>query len=47
MASPNPRVEGIMVSAPPHAAFEYKQTVEAGSEEERTMEVLRTAKDWA
>jgi len=42
----NPRVEGVMVSAPPEIAFEYKHEVEAGSEEERLLEILKNPIDW-
>lgn len=46
LANANPRVEGVMVSAPPMIAFEYNHVVEEGSEEERLMEVLKKPKDW-
>jgi coproporphyrinogen III oxidase len=46
LASANPRVEGIMVSAPPLIAFEYNHVVEEGSEEAKLMEVLKTPRDW-
>lgn len=42
----NPRVEGVMVSAPPEIAFEYQHEVEAGSEEERLVEILKNPIDW-
>jgi len=42
----NPRVEGVMVSAPPLIAWEYNHVVEVGGEEERLMEVLKSPVDW-
>ena len=42
----NPRVEGVMVSAPPEIAFEYNHKVEEGSEEERLMKILKDPIDW-
>ena len=42
----NPRVEGVMVSAPPEIAFEYKHEVAPGSEEERLLEILKHPIDW-
>jgi coproporphyrinogen III oxidase len=46
LASANPRVEGVMVSAPPLIAWEYKHVIEEGSDEERLMEVLKHPRDW-
>jgi coproporphyrinogen III oxidase len=46
LANANPRVEGVMVSAPPLIAFEYNHKVIPGSEEEKLMTVLRTPRDW-
>ena len=46
LANANPRVEGVMVSAPPLIAWEYKHELEQGSEEERLMGVLRLPKEW-
>ena len=46
LASANPRVEGVMVSAPPLIAWEYNHVVEEGSEEAKLMEVLKTPRDW-
>ncbi|CAK9000873.1 Oxygen-dependent coproporphyrinogen-III oxidase (COX) (Coprogen oxidase) (Coproporphyrinogenase) [Durusdinium trenchii] len=40
LANANPRVEGVMVSAPPKIAFEYNHKVEEGSAEEALMKVL-------
>ena len=47
LAVQNPRVEGVMVSAPPLIAWEYKHEIEEGSEEDRLMKVLKSPKDWA
>lgn len=46
LANANPRVEGVMVSAPPLIAFEYNPKVEAGSEEDRLLQILKQPKDW-
>lgn len=46
LASANPRVEGVMVSAPPLIAYEYAHVVEEGSEEAKLMEVLKTPRNW-
>ncbi|KAL3905388.1 MAG: hypothetical protein SGARI_004489 [Bacillariaceae sp.] len=46
LANANPRVEGVMVSAPPVIAFEYKHKIEQGSDEERLLEVLKKPRDW-
>jgi coproporphyrinogen III oxidase len=46
LANANPRVEGVMVSAPPLIAFEYNHVVEAGSEEDRLLQILKNPKDW-
>lgn len=46
LANANPRVEGVMVSAPPEIAFEYGHVPEEGSEEERLVRVLREPRDW-
>lgn len=47
LANANPRVEGVMVSAPPLIAFEYNHAIEEGSEEARLMEILKKPIDWA
>mmetsp|Transcript_52700 Transcript_52700/g.127764 ORF Transcript_52700/g.127764 Transcript_52700/m.127764 type:complete len:252 (+) Transcript_52700:356-1111(+) len=44
---PNPRVEGVMVSAPPLIAWEYNHQILDGSEEARIMDVLKNPVDWA
>jgi coproporphyrinogen III oxidase len=46
LANENPRVEGVMVSAPPLIAWEYNHKIEVGSEEERLMKILKQPKDW-
>ena len=47
LANANPRVEGVMVSAPPLIAWEYNHVIEEGSEEERLMTILKEPIDWA
>lgn len=46
LANANPRVEGVMVSAPPLIAWEYNHVVEKGSEEERLLNILKHPKNW-
>jgi len=46
LANANPRVEGVMVSAPPLIAWEYNHKVEDGSEEDRLMKILRNPISW-
>jgi len=46
LANANPRVEGVMVSAPPQIAFDYNHVPKEGSEEERLVKVLKQPKDW-
>jgi coproporphyrinogen III oxidase len=46
LANANPRVEGVMVSAPPMIAFDYNYVPKEGSEEERLVKILRNPKDW-
>ena len=46
LANANPRVEGVMVSAPPVIAWEYNHQVEEGSEEDRLMKILRQPVSW-
>lgn len=46
LANVNPRVEGVMVSAPPLIAWEYNHTIEKGSEEQKLMDILKTPIDW-
>jgi coproporphyrinogen III oxidase len=42
----NPRVEGVMVSAPPEIAFEYNHQVEEGSPEETLLDALKSPQTW-
>ena len=46
LANANPRVEGVMVSAPPNIAFEYNHVPLGGSEEERLLKILKQPIDW-
>eukprot|EP00584_Thalassiosira_punctigera_P001255 CAMPEP_0172526788 /NCGR_PEP_ID=MMETSP1067-20121228/1624_1 /TAXON_ID=265564 ORGANISM="Thalassiosira punctigera, Strain Tpunct2005C2" /NCGR_SAMPLE_ID=MMETSP1067 /ASSEMBLY_ACC=CAM_ASM_000444 /LENGTH=317 /DNA_ID=CAMNT_0013310377 /DNA_START=334 /DNA_END=1287 /DNA_ORIENTATION=+ len=46
LANANPRVEGVMVSAPPKIAFDYNHVLAEGSEEERLVEILKNPKNW-
>lgn len=41
------RIESIMVSAPPLVSWKYNHVPEAGSEEERLVEVLKNPRHWA
>ncbi len=42
----NGRIESILMSLPPHVQWHYNHTPEAGSEEERLLEILKNPKDW-
>ncbi|RKS55280.1 coproporphyrinogen oxidase [Gillisia mitskevichiae] len=42
----NGRIESILMSLPPHVQWVYDHHPEAGSEEERLLEVLAHPKDW-
>jgi coproporphyrinogen III oxidase len=42
----NPRVEGVMVSAPPMIAYDYNHVPTSGSEEERLIKILKQPIDW-
>ena len=46
LANANPRVEGVMVSAPPLIAWEYNHKIEPDSEEDRLMQILKSPVDW-
>eukprot|EP00535_Pseudo-nitzschia_heimii_P008024 CAMPEP_0197179616 /NCGR_PEP_ID=MMETSP1423-20130617/4500_1 /TAXON_ID=476441 /ORGANISM="Pseudo-nitzschia heimii, Strain UNC1101" /LENGTH=445 /DNA_ID=CAMNT_0042629543 /DNA_START=12 /DNA_END=1349 /DNA_ORIENTATION=+ len=46
LANANPRVEGVMVSAPPLIAWEYNHKIEPDSEEDRLMRILKTPIEW-
>jgi len=47
LANANPRVEGVMVSAPPVIAYEYNHKIEDGSPEAELVQVLKEPIDWA
>ncbi|SRX52807.1 Oxygen-dependent coproporphyrinogen-III oxidase [Aequorivita sp. CIP111184] len=42
----NGRIESILMSLPPHVQWRYDYHPEAGSEEEKLVELLRNPKDW-
>jgi len=42
----NGRIESILMSLPPHVQWHYNHILEAGSEEEKLLEVLKNPKDW-
>jgi coproporphyrinogen III oxidase len=46
LLTPNPRVEGVMVSAPPEIAYPYNHVVEPGSPEAQLLEVLKSPRSW-
>ena len=46
LANANPRVEGVMVSAPPMIAYDYNHVPRPGSEEERLVGILKRPRDW-
>ena len=46
LANANPRVEGVMVSAPPLIAWEYNHKIEPNSEEDRLMRILKSPIEW-
>ena len=46
LANENPRVEGVMVSAPPLIAWEYNHKITENSEESRLMKILKNPIDW-
>jgi coproporphyrinogen III oxidase len=46
LQTPSPRVEGLMVSAPPEIAFEYNHQVVDGSPEAALVQVLKTPQSW-
>lgn len=41
------RVEGVLMSLPLEARWEYAQEPASGSEEERLLRVLKTPRSWA
>jgi coproporphyrinogen III oxidase len=42
----NGRIESILMSLPPHVQWKYDHHPEAGSEEEKLLDVLKTPKQW-
>jgi coproporphyrinogen III oxidase len=46
LANANPRVEGVMVSAPPLIAWEYNHEISPGSPEAEMMAVLKEPREW-
>ena len=46
LMTPNPRVEGVMVSAPPEIAYYYKHEVEPDSPEGQLLQVLKEPQSW-
>jgi coproporphyrinogen III oxidase len=46
LANANPRVEGVMVSAPPMIAFEYNHKIEENSPEAALTRVLKEPREW-
>lgn len=46
LATANPRVEGVMVSAPPLIAWEYNHEIAPESPEEELLQVLKKPRDW-
>lgn len=46
LASANPRVEGVMVSAPPLIAWDYNHEIAKDSEEERLLHILKNPIKW-
>jgi coproporphyrinogen III oxidase len=42
----NGRIESILMSLPPHVQWVYDHQPEAGSEEEKLIDVLKNPKDW-
>ena len=39
-------IERVLVSSPPTVAWEFRAEPEPGSEEARTLEILRCAREW-
>jgi len=46
LANANPRVEGVMVSAPPVIAYEYNHEIAEGSPEAKLTAILKKPCDW-
>lgn len=47
LATPNARIESILVSLPLHVSWEYMHEPEPDSHEARTLAVLQTPREWA
>lgn len=47
LATPNARIESILVSLPLHVSWEYMHEPEEGSIEAKTLAVLKTPREWA
>lgn len=47
LATPNARIESILVSLPPHVSWEYMHEPEKDSHEAKTLEVLKNPREWA
>lgn len=46
LLTPNARIESILVSLPLHVSWEYMHAPEKGSHEEKTLDVLKTPREW-
>ena len=46
LATPGSRTESILMSLPLTARWEYMHIPDEGTEEDRTMKVLKKARDW-
>ena len=46
LVAANPRVEGVMVSAPPEISYYYKHEVEPDSPEAHMLDILKTPQSW-
>jgi len=46
LMTPNPRVEGVMVSAPPEISYVYKHEVDPDSPEAQLVQVLKKPQSW-
>lgn len=46
LMTPNPRVEGVMVSAPPQISYVYQYPIEPNSPEDDIMKILKQPIDW-
>jgi coproporphyrinogen III oxidase len=46
LSLPNPRTEAILMSLPLTCSWEYNHETQPGSEEERTIDILKNPRDW-